>query len=899
MKRSPAQRRLFFVGLGFAVAIIAATSMIIATERTAAIGAYRQAMANLGNGMARQTTLPLSAIAASLAEIGTAAAATDDAGWRNATMLGLLTSEIRRLPWVAALTLVDSAGRVANGAAPSSPAAGNAGGSSEAFRHFSAADDPGLFVGRPERVGATGERALSFARRINDRAGRFAGVAMAAVPLAGLEAFYRTAMPAHRTVSLLRRDGVLLLRYPAQGAMPDAGVPAGAPWHALVAAGGGFYQAADVITGTPVLASVHLLADLPLVIEVSLTQDDMLAGWRAQIVWVAGGGMLALVVVVVLLALLGRSLSRLERSELTLAANNAQLETAHRQFDAALANITQGVCFFGGDKRLLVFNKRYGEIYGIPEGAIQPGMSIAEVVDLRCAAGGLPDSSRADYLATNASVVRLGEAWNTVVDLQNGRTVAILHQPMPDGGWVATHEDITERRRAESKIAFMARHDGLTGLANRALLMERLGQAFAAAGRGNPFAVLFLDLDKFKTINDTLGHPVGDGLLRGVAERLQAVVREGDTVARLGGDEFVVLQLSVKQPSDAAALATRILQAFAVPFSIGGNEVVGATSIGVALAPADGTTAETLLKNADLALYMSKSEGRGTFRFFEPEMDAQTRHRHVLEQELRHALARGEFEVHYQPKVAVGSGAVCGFEALLRWNHPTLGRVSPAEFIPIAEKARLIGPIGAWVLAEACRAAAGWPEHIHLAVNLSPVQIGAAGLVETVTRTLADTGLAANRLELEITEAFLLRSTATSLAVLHALRALGVGIAMDDFGVGFSALSSLRQFPFDRIKIDRSFVQDLGRRGDALFIVRAVVGLCANLGIKTTMEGVETAEQRDLLAAEGCDEVQGYLFGHPAPADSVAPVLQRQPIPAPATRRSDERAHEARSPATV
>jgi len=320
----------------------------------------------------------------------------------------------------------------------------------------------------------------------------------------------------------------------------------------------------------------------------------------------------------------------------------------------------------------------------------------------------------------------------------------------------------------------------------------------------------------------------------------------------------------------------------------------------VALAPADGATADALLKNADLALYMSKSEGRGTFRFFEPEMDAQTQHRHALEQNLQHALARGEFEVHYQPKVDVRSGEVCGFEALLRWNHPTLGRVPPAEFIPIAEKARLIGPIGEWVLAEACRAAAGWPEHIHLAVNLSPVQIGAAGLVETVTRTLADAGLAANRLELEITETFLLRSTATTLAVLHALRALGVGIAMDDFGVGYSALSYLRQFPFDRIKIDRSFVQDLGQRGDALFIVRAVAGLCANLGIKTTAEGVETAEQRDLLVGEGCDELQGYLFGHPAPADSVAAVLQRPPMIGPAARpQAGGRAHGARSPAIV
>jgi diguanylate cyclase (GGDEF)-like protein len=456
-----------------------------------------------------------------------------------------------------------------------------------------------------------------------------------------------------------------------------------------------------------------------------------------------------------------------------------------------------------------------------------------------------------------------------VVELRNGRTVAIQHQPMPDGGWVATHEDITERRRADAKIAFLARHDVLTGLANRALLHERLGQAFAAGRRGAEFAVLFLDLDRFKSINDTMGHPFGDELLRAVAARLLACARDVDTVARLGGDEFVILQVAMKMPGHAAQLADRIINAFEEPFRVHGQEVTVATSIGVAVAPADGGDADSLLKNADLALYIAKGEGRGRFRFFEPEMDARVQLRHGLEQELRAALAQDRFEIHYQPLVDVRTGRVRAFEALLRWNHPLRGLVAPDEFIPIAEECGLIVPIGEWVLGEACREAARWPDGIGLAVNLSPVQIRAPGFVPMVQRALADSTLPPERLELEITETVLLQNNEAELAILHRLRGLGIAIALDDFGVGYSSLGYLRRFSFDKVKIDRSFVQDLTRRDDALFIVRAILGLCASLGVRTTAEGVETQAQYDILVREGCAEVQGYLFGRPTAAEGL------------------------------
>ncbi len=415
----------------------------------------------------------------------------------------------------------------------------------------------------------------------------------------------------------------------------------------------------------------------------------------------------------------------------------------------------------------------------------------------------------------------------------------------------------------------MARHDALTGLPNRMQFHELLEKAVGDLTRTGTFAVLCLDLDNFKTVNDTLGHPCGDQLLQIAAKRIEGAVREGDVVARLGGDEFAVLQLVRDQPSAATTVASRLVEVMRAPIAIGDHQMPIGVSVGIAVAPADGADADALLKNADMALYRAKADGRGAYRFFEPEMDARMQSRRVLELDLRAAITTGAFELHYQPIVNVATNAVTSFEALLRWRHPDRGLVPPLEFIPLAEETGLIVPIGEWVLREACAQAAKWPANVHVAVNLSPVQFKNAHLVATVLSALSASRLAPQRLELEITESVLLQDSDATLAILYQLRGLGVAISMDDFGTGYSSLSYLRKFPFDKIKIDRSFIRDLADGGDSLAIVRAVTGLGSSLGISTIAEGVETAEQLNRLKAEGCTEAQGFFFGAAKPANEA------------------------------
>ena len=406
----------------------------------------------------------------------------------------------------------------------------------------------------------------------------------------------------------------------------------------------------------------------------------------------------------------------------------------------------------------------------------------------------------------------------------DGRIVAVSQRPMQDGGWVAVHEDITERRRAEAKIAHLARHDMLTNLPNRVLFREHLENAFDRIQPGRGFAVHCLDLDHFKTVNDTLGHPIGDELLKLVAARLTEAVPSTDFIARIGGDEFAVVQTNVSRPEQCSQLASRIVELVSRPYDIDGRHIVIGASIGIAIAPNDGANPDLLLKNADMALYRAKGDGRGTHRFFEREMDKRLQARRALELDLRKAIANGEFELYYQPILYLQTGKVSGFEALVRWNHPERGMISPVDFIPLAEETGLILPLGEWVLRTACTQAAKWPQPVGVAVNLSAMQFKGRNLVQLTLNALAASGLPASRLELEITESVLLQDETHTLALLHQLREIGVRISMDDFGTGYSSLAYLRNFPFDKIKIDRSFVRDMLVRKDCQAIVRAVVG---------------------------------------------------------------------------
>jgi diguanylate cyclase (GGDEF)-like protein/PAS domain S-box-containing protein len=560
---------------------------------------------------------------------------------------------------------------------------------------------------------------------------------------------------------------------------------------------------------------------------------------------------------------------------LSIASMDRRAESAlNRQkmlLDTALENMSQGLCLFDAEGRIQLFNKNYATMLRRTEPELR-GRLLLDVLKAQKAAGRWHGEPPEEFFARLMADARAGRGATRVLQHQ-GRSMRTTTQPMRSGGWVATFEDITEWEEAQAQISHMARHDSLTGLPNRTLFREELERALHMVKRTDQLAVLCLDLDHFKKINDSLGHPVGDELLKQAAARLRQCIGPGDTVARLGGDEFAVVQFcNGCEPSAVPALASQIVEVVAAPYEIDGHHLVIGVSVGISLAPEDGDNPDELLKNADLALYRAKADGRGTYRFFEAGMDARAQARRLLELDLRLALQRDEFEVHYQPIRDIASGAIVVCEALVRWRHPQRGLIAPNHFIPIAEETGLIIKLGDKVLRTACADAARWSSAC-VAVNLSPVQFRNPDLVPGVKAALQQSGLPAHRLELEITESVLLQNSDSTRAMLLELRELGVKISLDDFGTGYSSLSYLRSFPFDKIKIDRSFVNELTSSNDSLAIIRAVTGLGKSLGIVTTAEGVETGEQLEMLSREGCTQAQGYLISKPRPIAEVEHML--------------------------
>jgi len=562
-----------------------------------------------------------------------------------------------------------------------------------------------------------------------------------------------------------------------------------------------------------------------------------------------------------------------------LNARDDDLRRQNSRFDAALNNITQALCMADTNQCLIVCNARFLEMFGLSPGATVSGTLIADIFSAM-RGGGLLTRELIDAVRTEQQAfisARIPGRFQR--ETPGGAAIAVSHQPMADGGWVATFEDMTEQRRTEARIQFMAHHDALTRLPNRVMFHERMTAALADPqgkhlAQGGRAAVFCLDLDYFKTVNDTLGHPAGDALLEAVTGRLHLCIRDDDVLARLGADEFGILRVAGDHPDSSAtlsseALARHIVDALSKPYDINGHRVIIGVSVGVAIAMDQESSPDTLLKCADLALYRAKADGGGRFCFFEPEMDTTMRTRRQMELDLREALERHELELYFQPFIDLKTNTVSGFEALLRWYHPGLGMVSPAQFIPLAEEMGLIVPIGEWVLREACAHAMTWPAAMVVAVNLSPVQFGSDNLLAAVELALAESGLAPNRLELEITETALLRDNETVLATLHQLRGLGARTALDDFGTGYSSFGYLRSFPFDKLKIDQSFVREMDARPDCRAIVNSVAALALELGIVTTAEGVETREQLNQIRAAGCTEAQGYLFDVPRPAAGI------------------------------
>jgi diguanylate cyclase (GGDEF)-like protein/PAS domain S-box-containing protein len=902
----------------------------------------------------------------------------------------LLKSKVSALSYVGDVFVFDANGALINSSGSFPPPDVNVS-DRDYFKAFKI--DPQLTMTlEPVRSHLSGNWTTILAHRLSGPDGTFLGVMARRLDAINFEKFFASVtLGSGGAISMFHRNGTMLARHPHVASLIGKNFRTGPLMSRIVAVGGNqTLRLQSPVDGKPRIGSAGELNHFPIVIIVTRTVDEALADWRAQTKFlVIAAGLSAMVVATLLFVIVRRMRRQHEESQ-------RRLEQEKHRLDTALNNMTQGLVLYDASARVVVCNQRYIDMYGLSTDVVKPGTDFRDIIKHRKDIGSFKGDID-EFCSTVCRNVAQGKVTNSMLESADGRFVHIVNRPLPQGGWVATMEDMTERRRieqerdrnhaflqqiidhiptqitvkdahnrryllvnrvaetrfglprsaiigktandvfpkssadliaadddrtlqtpdglfldehswqsqalgerfvtstrivvgdrngearyiinvvddvtdrrrADEKIAHLAHYDALTELPNRVLFREQVERELQRTSRGEEFALLYIDIDEFKGINDSLGHHVGDEMLKVVAARLKSCIRETDLVARLGGDEFAVIQTSIEGVADVVQFVTRIHEAIRQPYHCLGHQLSTDASIGIALAPRDGTDLDQLIKNADLAMYGAKADGRRTYRFFEPAMDATAKLRLTLQQDLRQALVDGGFEIHYQPVVDLRSDEVTGCEALLRWRHPERGMISPAEFIPVAEDTGLIVELGEWVLRTACMEAASWPAHVRLAVNVSPVQLKSSTLAMRVVAALAASGLPANRLELEITEAVLIRDDETALAILHQLRAIGVRIGLDDFGTGYSSLSYLKRFPFDKIKIDRCFIGDVAEIDGSSAIVQAVVNIAASRNMTTTAEGVETEQQRERLRALGCTEMQGYLFSAAKPGHEV------------------------------
>ena len=768
----------------------------------------------------------------------------------------MLRDKISGFPHIGAVMLIGADGALINSSqAWPTPSLNFAG--QDYFEAMKASPRLSSMLGEPTRDRQTGVWTISFARKFRGSNGEFLGLVVGTVASQYFEESYATlARGTDESIALFRDDGVMLARYPHIDSLIGKSLVRN-----LADGSSGVAGQRDVVDDSERLIAKAQVPNVPINLTASTTVAAALADWRTEAGYLIG----LTIVLVVAIGGTGAVVVQFFRRQSI-------------QLDSTLNNLSQGVCMYDEHRRLILCNDRYAEMFHLPHELTTPGTALRRIFDHQVSHGLHPGSGPDEYIREMMAIVTAGEPASSVTEFSDGRAMVAVFRPAPGGGFVTTVEDITEQRRAEKRIAHIAHHDSLTGLHNRAAFSDYLATAIDETLRAaGTFAILCLDLDRFKEVNDLYGHLVGDALLREVARRLQAVA-EGAFLARVGGDEFIVITVGDAQAAAVGQLALQLGAALSGDIEIAGRQLRIGLSIGIASCPVDGTDPATLLANADVALYRAKAEGRDTIRFFEPDMAAQLRDRRELQHDLQSALANDELRLDFQPLARI-DGEIVGFEALVRWHHPSRGVVAPGIFIPLTEEDGLIVAMGEWILCAACREAASWPNQLQISVNLSPVQFRNDDIVRLVHETLIETGLDAGRLELEITEGVLIDDFSRAVSILRRLKSLGVRIALDDFGTGYSSMSYLQAFPFDMIKIDRSFISNLERSAQSKALLRGVIGLARGLELPVTAEGVETQAQLEVLTRAGCDLVQGFLIGRPASIDGYAEIVGRQEGP--------------------